>query len=104
LVERGGVDVLMPNLQRVGGVDEWLHLAKQAHERGVGIASHVFMEPSVHLLGCVPNAVAFEYLDWWPRFVHGGPVLDNGCVRPSHQPGWGVELDDEALRVHEVAA
>lgn len=103
LLAADGADVVTPNLQRVGGIGEWLRVAAEADGRGVPIASHVFPEVNAHLLTSIPNALAFEYLEWWPRPFTGGPVLEDGRIRPPDQPGLGLDVDWDGVRRHEVA-
>ena len=78
----------------------------QAHD--LPIAPHGNPELHVHLAAALPNALLVEIARvasdslwdlFFPRRVH----LVDGCVTPSDAPGFGIDLDEEALaacRVH----
>src|SRR5690606_7827612 len=53
-------DIVMPNLQRIGGVTAWLRVAAAAELRGLAIASHVHMPFALPLLCAAPNGLCLE--------------------------------------------
>ncbi|HET7341346.1 MAG TPA: mandelate racemase/muconate lactonizing enzyme family protein [Methylomirabilota bacterium] len=90
-------DILMPDLQRMGGVSGYLKAVAlcEAYQRPV--SSHLFVEVSGHVLAAAPHGVMLEYMDWWqPLFEERLPVVD-GHVILSERPGLGVTLDRKAL-------
>jgi len=52
-------DLVMPDLERIGGVTGWLGAAKLAAERGMKMSSHLYSETSAHLLA-VTSAIGFN--------------------------------------------
>jgi L-alanine-DL-glutamate epimerase-like enolase superfamily enzyme len=97
LFEHKGVDVAMPDLQRVGGVTEWMKVANMAQAWHIPVASHVFHEFSAHLVAAIPNGLIVEYMPWW-EFLYKEPLkLENGCLMIPDRPGFGLELDPQAL-------
>ena len=48
-------DLVMPDVQQMGGVTGWLRAAALAHAAGVPCSSHLFIEASAHLLAVTPD-------------------------------------------------
>jgi L-alanine-DL-glutamate epimerase-like enolase superfamily enzyme len=95
------VDVLQPDVARVGGITPWLRIAALAQAWNRPIAPHFLSELSVHLLCAIPNGLILEN-------VTGGSLAELGLVRssvtikdgfavPSSSPGHAIEFDRNAL-------
>jgi L-alanine-DL-glutamate epimerase-like enolase superfamily enzyme len=95
-------DIVMPNLQRVGGITPWRSIAAACDLRDVPIASHVYAEFNVHLLCSIPNALTLEMVPWWPRLFVETLAIDDGMVRPPQGPGLGLTLDTTQVERHAV--
>src|SRR5262249_59301998 len=65
----GASDLVMPDLQRIGGVTGWLRAAALAQAFGVQMSSHLFPEYSAHLLSVTPPA------PWLPSRSAAAPRL-----------------------------
>lgn len=96
-VEVGASDVIMPNLQKVGGVTGWLEVAQAAAQRGYTVSSHTFCEMSGHLMACVPNGEYMEYMPWWRQLFKNPFDVVDGCLVLPETPGLGLELDDKVF-------
>lgn len=94
----GASDLVMPDVDRIGGVSGWVAAAALADAAGVEMSSHLYPEVSAHLLAATPTAHWIEYVDW------AGPVLQeplrvtDGCVVPPDRPGTGLAWDVGAVR------
>ncbi len=96
--ENKALDVLMPDLQRVGGVTEWIKVAAMAEAWHLPVASHVFHEFSAHMVAAIPNGLIVEYMPWW-EFLYKEPLpLKDGCLKIPDKPGFGLELDSEVMK------
>jgi len=100
LLNQHACDILMPNLQRVGGITGWLKLAAMAQLHGLKVASHVYAEIGVHLLCAVPNGLTLEILPWWPRLFVEPLKVTAGHAYPPTSPGLGVTVDGEVISKH----
>ena len=98
LLAADAADVLMPNIQRVGGVTGWLRVAGAAALRRVPVASHVNTHFALPLLCAISNGGVLEYVPWWPNPFEGDLVFRNGEAFVSHEPGFGLTLDEARLR------
>lgn len=97
------IRIAMPDLQRVGGVTEWMRVAALADAHRLKVTPHVFHEISVHLLAAVPNGMWLEYVPWWEPLFREKLVLSDGCMTPPDSPGLGLSFDWDALEAHRVA-
>lgn len=98
MVEGHSVDVLMPDLQRVGGPSEFLKIAHMADAACLPVSSHLAPQMSLPLLATLPNATFLEVMPW-PNPLYAEPIeIVNGRAIVPERPGWGFSLDPQALR------
>ncbi len=98
LLETRALAYAQPDVQRVGGVTEWLRAATLANVAGIPVTPHLAHELHVHLMGAVPNASWIEFFDWAPADLFSEvAVVQNGAIAPSPLPGFGVVFNPDAL-------
>lgn len=103
MLRLSSVDILMPDMQRMGGPTELLKVAHYAELAGVPVSLHLFSEYSLALAGALPGVDVLEYMPWFSALYANRIELDgNGCVPVSDAPGWGFPLDREALARHRL--
>lgn len=102
LARHRAADYLMPDLMRMGGVTEWVKVAHLAEAFGLPVTPHLFMEHSAHLAAAVPNAVWQEYQPWWQPIMAEPIALEDGCIRLSDRPGFGIQLDEAAVAGYRI--
>lgn len=98
MLELKSADILMPDLQRVGGVTEFLRVAHMADAFDVPVSSHLFPEMSVQVLAALGNATWLEHMPWFSPLYDGGLIVEDGSVAVPDGPGWGLPLDPAALK------
>ena len=101
-LEARAADVLMPDLQRMGGPTEFLRAAALCHAWQQPVSSHLFTETSAHLLAATPNALILEHMGWWEPLFTEPVTIDAGCVVLSERPGIGCELSQASLQRYRV--
>jgi len=84
------VDIAMPDLQRVGGITEWMRVAALADGIRTRVTPHVFHEISVHLMSAIPNGFWLEYVPWWNCLFQQPALVEQGCIRASDRAGLGL--------------
>jgi L-alanine-DL-glutamate epimerase-like enolase superfamily enzyme len=107
-LEAGIMDIAAPDVNKCGGLGEYVTIAKLCDLYGVPVASHNISSPlgtvaGAHASAAVPNFVAMEYhardVPWWndlvTRTAGSGPILSDGTVDVPEGPGLGVEIDRE---------
>jgi mandelate racemase len=93
----GASDLVMPDVQRIGGVSGWLRAAALAHAFGVEMSSHLFPEFSAHLLRVTPTRHWLEYVDWAAPVLREPLIVADGNVVAPDRPGAGLEWDEDAV-------
>ncbi|UPM41808.1 mandelate racemase/muconate lactonizing enzyme family protein [Halocatena salina] len=110
LIEEQAVDILAPDLPKVGGMRETRKIADLADTYYVPIALHNVASPvatmaAAHVGTAIPNALAIEYhsyeLPWWSEMVEE-TVIENGEIELNERPGLGVTLDLDVVEDHLV--
>ena len=99
---RVNADVLMPDLQRMGGPSEFMRAVALCQAWHQPVSSHLFTEASAHLLAAAPNALILEHMGWWQDLFSEPLRISEGCVVLSEKPGIGVELSQTALKRFKV--
>jgi mandelate racemase len=95
-------DLVMPDLQRIGGVTGWIRAAALAHANGIEMSTHLFSEVSAHLMTITPTAHWLEFVDWADAVLQQPLTVKNGHVIPTEQPGSGVQWDEKAVAKYLV--
>jgi len=110
LLESQAVDIVAPDLPKVGGMRETRKIADVANQYYVPVAMHNVASPvatmaSAHVGAAIPNALAVEFhsyeLDWWGDIVEE-QVIEDGYIEVPERPGLGVTLDLDVVAEHMV--
>ncbi|WP_454853476.1 mandelate racemase/muconate lactonizing enzyme family protein [Rhizobium binxianense] len=97
MIEAKAARILMPDLQRVGGVSEFIKVGALAAAHDLPVSSHLFPEMSLQLMAALPNATLLEHVDWFsPLYDRQMQLVDGHFLLPE-EPGWGFSLDRKAL-------
>ncbi|MBL7856302.1 MAG: mandelate racemase/muconate lactonizing enzyme family protein [Cyclobacteriaceae bacterium] len=110
LLELNAVDIIMPDLQKAGGLGEGQRIANLANLYYVPFAPHMVASylgamASCHVCASVPNFMILEWQIYFhkdPMFKEivkfDGPMVENGFIALSEKPGIGVEINEEGMR------
>jgi galactonate dehydratase len=114
MLEAGAVDIVMPDLQKAGGLGEGQRIANLADLHYVPFAPHMVASylgamAACHVCAAVPNFMILEwqtYFDTNPLYkeivTYNGPQVEKGFITLSVAPGIGVEINEEGMRRHAV--
>jgi gluconate/galactonate dehydratase len=108
-LENEALDIIAPDLQKVGGLLDGRRICDLADTHYVAVAPHCIASPvgtiaSAHVAAAVPNFLALEWhgmsVPFWDEMVTGfdGPVIKDGFIKVPDTPGLGVELNEEVAR------
>jgi L-alanine-DL-glutamate epimerase-like enolase superfamily enzyme len=101
-MEKDAVEILQPDLTRVGGLTACLKVAVLAEQYHRTLAPHVLPEVAVHLACGLPQVRMVEYMPWlYPALVEPPAIVD-GKITPSRRPGLGLEIRTEALEKYHI--
>ena len=110
LLEKQAVDIVAPDMPKVGGMRETRKIADLANQYYVPTAMHNVSSPvgtmaSAHVAAATPNVLAVEFhsyeLEWWSDLIEE-PLIEEGYVTVPEEPGLGVTLDMDAVAEHVV--
>lgn len=97
MLELRSADILMPDLQRVGGLSEFMRVGHMAESHDVPVSSHLFPETSIQALGALSNAVFLEYMPWFSRLYNEQLSFADGCAIVPERPGWGFTFNRDMI-------
>src|SRR6185312_11671950 len=112
LLEKRAADIIMPDIQKVGGLSEGRKVANMAQAYYVPFAPHCVVSPigtmsTAHVCASIPNFLVCEWhwinhLDLWKNWVKEGEIIQKGYVTVTDKPGFGVEMDEGVARKAQV--
>lgn len=111
LLEEQAVDIIAPDLPRVGGMRETRKIADMADTYYIPVAMHNVASPvgtvaSAHVAAAIPNSLAVEFhsyqLGWWEDLIEEDNLIQNGRMKITEKPGLGITLDLDAVEEHMV--
>ncbi|MDN3517551.1 mandelate racemase/muconate lactonizing enzyme family protein [Aquisalimonas lutea] len=103
-IENRSADILMPDLQRMGGYSEFLKAVGLMSAYDMRFSPHIFTEHSLHLVASSPNALYVEHMPWFGALFQEDLTLDaQGAFALPERPGVGFNFDWEGLDSHRVA-
>ena len=110
-LEKGGMDIVMPDLQKCGGLGEGQRIANMANTYYIPFSPHMVASflgamASAHVCASVPN---FHLLEWQSYFetdeMYKNMVIydesdwvKDGFLTVSNKPGIGVDLNIEYMK------
>jgi len=110
MLEIGAVDIVMPDLQKAGGLGEGQRIANLANLYYVPFAPHMVASylgamAACHVCASVPNFLILEWQIYFhtdPMFkeivTFEGEMVKDGFITLSEKPGIGVEINEEGMR------
>ncbi|MBT5717357.1 MAG: mandelate racemase/muconate lactonizing enzyme family protein [Opitutae bacterium] len=111
LFDRRAVDVAMPDIGRVGGIQEARNICALAESYGIPVSPHNFssgilLAATMHLMAATPNTWLLE-LDSSDNSVYEellvSPLeISKGFLQVPNHSGLGVELTDEIIKKYSV--
>jgi galactonate dehydratase len=114
MLEIGAVDIVMPDLQKAGGLGEGQRIANLANLYYTPFAPHMVASflgamASAHVCASVPNFLILE----WQSYFHTNPMfkeiveyegewVKDSFMTLSEKPGVGVDINIEAMRKYAI--
>ena len=99
MLQAGAADVVMPDLQRMGGPTEFLKAGALCEAYNIPCASHLFPEMSLALLAALPGGSWMEHMPWFEKLYAERIELnaDGRAIVPD-RAGWGFSFDPAAVK------
>jgi L-alanine-DL-glutamate epimerase-like enolase superfamily enzyme len=111
LIELGAAAFLQPDAGVIGGVTEWMRVARTAETFGLPVTPHWHANVHAQLACATPSCIAVEHF-LLEKDIYNFELLltpesrlrySGGCLHPDDRPGIGVELDPDALHRYAMA-
>ncbi len=80
MIEAKAADILMPDLQRIGGLSEFRRAAALAAASDVPISPHIFSEQSLSIAGSSANVTYLEHMPWFAPIYKESMHLKDGMI------------------------
>jgi galactonate dehydratase len=110
-LEIGGLDIVMPDLQKCGGLGEGQRIANLANLYYIPFAPHMVATflgamACAHVCASVPNFLIME----WQSYFMNNPMykeimtfdsetwVDKSFIKVSNKPGIGVDINEEGMK------
>ena len=108
LLEHRSAAIFNPDAQILGGVTEFMKVAALAAAYDLPVAPHGNQDVHVHLVSAIANGLIVEYYrdsvdPMWGKTFKEQLVLKDGFLEPPNRPGFGIELNEPALKQYRVA-
>lgn len=95
MLELRSADILMPDMQRVGGVSEFMRVGHMAESYDVPVSSHLFPETSLQVLGALSNTIYLEYMPWFSKLYNEPIEFEDGNAVVPERPGFGFTFNQD---------
>jgi len=101
-LRQGALDILQPDVARVGGITNAIKVCHVAESANLRVAPHVSPELSVSIAAAIPNSIMIEYVPQMEPVLKKQVRIEDGYAIPSDILGHGIEFDEKALAKFEV--
>lgn len=102
MVENGRIAFPEPDVSNIGGITNWMRVAKLAYAHNLPVTTHGVHELHLHLLAAVPNPSFLEVHSFGlERFILNRPEIVAGDMTAPDLPGHGVQFDWDGLAAFE---
>jgi L-alanine-DL-glutamate epimerase-like enolase superfamily enzyme len=110
LITTQALDIVQPDIPKVGGLLEAKKIADLADIYYIPVAAHNVSSPigtmaACHTCASMRNFMLLEFhaqdVPWWDDLVVGSqPMIQDGTITLPETPGLGVELNEDVARAH----
>ncbi len=110
MITTQAVDIVQPDVPKVGGLLEAKKIADLADIYYMPIAAHNVSSPVATMAAChtcstMRNFIILEFhgvdVPWWNDLVIGNvPLIQGGYIRLPEGPGLGIDLNEDVVRAH----
>ena len=96
------VDVVQPDITRVGGITEMLKIIAMCGAAHRSVEPHLMMEASVHLACGLPGVTGLEYMPWLTAAFEDPPIVEDGMMVAPSAPGLGFGFSTSAIERYRI--
>ena len=101
-VRENAVDILQPDIIRVGGITEMVKVVTLADMAQLPVAPHHMMESTIQVACGVMRSGPIEYMPWVAGAFAEPMQIKDGQMLPPQKPGLGLEIPEDIIRQFRV--
>ncbi|MBS1254630.1 MAG: D-galactarolactone cycloisomerase [Deltaproteobacteria bacterium] len=98
MLDAQACDVLMPDLQRIGGLSEFRKVASLAAAYEIPVSTHIFTEQSLCIAASSPNCISVEHMPWFSALFCESMEIKDGMLEIPDRPGIGFTFDADSVK------
>ena len=102
MLDARGCDIVMPDLQRIGGISKMKATAQLASTFKVPISTHIFTEQSLCVAGSEENCISVEHMPWFERLFNEPMDIIDGHIVIPERPGTGFTFNQNAIKQFNI--
>ena len=102
MIEKKACDILMPDLQRIGGMTEMRRVAALAASHNMPISTHIFTEQSLSIAGSSYNCMSVEHMDWFAPLFNEQMEIDAGDIVIPDRPSTGFTFNQDIVNQYTI--
>ncbi|WP_438391911.1 mandelate racemase/muconate lactonizing enzyme family protein [Caballeronia sp. DA-9] len=102
ILEADAADILMPDLQRIGGLTEFRRAASLAAAFNKPVSTHIFTEQSLSIAGSAPNCISVEHVSWFSPLYREQMEIIDGMINLPNRPGIGFSFNDDMVDRYRI--
>jgi mandelate racemase len=96
-IKADACDLIMFDIDRIGGVTGWCLASGLALASGREVSSHLFPEISAHVLAATPTRHWLEYVDWADPILENPLKIVQGRAMLTNMPGNGLSWNPDGV-------
>lgn len=101
-LETDAIQILQPDITRLGGITGTLKVIALAEQHSRHVAPHLQPEIAVQLACGLPSVTLVEYMPWFFPLFTNPPEVAEGRLLPPPGPGLGLELHKDHVSKYKV--
>lgn len=102
IIAAEAADILMPDLQRIGGLTEFRRAGALAAAYDIPVSSHIFTEHSLCVAASLPNCMSVEHMPWSAPILNEALEMVDGDLIIPERPGTGFTFDRAAVEKYRL--
>ena len=102
IIDASAVDVLMPDLQRIGGLSEMKRSCALASTYNIPVSTHIFTEHSLCIGGSEPTCISVEHMPWYAPLFNEVMEIERGKIIIPQRPGTGFTFNKKAIAKYKL--
>ena len=102
MIDNKSCDILMPDLQRAGGLSEMRKIGALASANNMLFSTHIFTEHSLSIAGSCHNCMSVEHVPWFEKLFNEQMEIEQGKLKIPNRPGTGFTFNQNNIAQYKL--